>query len=809
MRAPHTLLTVLAVASLTTVACGDDTKPSSDTSGGDTNTTDTSGGDTNTNGDTGTNGDTNTSGDTGGPDASNPCGTRECGTFAGVNCGSCTAPEACNAAGRCEAPGAPLGSYCGYTTTCNADSPDFPDCFDDQCASKNCLVTNPSALVFRNVCTNGCQIYKDSDNNGVNDVDAELDDCSPDDAVNGPAGDVFRCVNFAPPGQNPVGVCVPGSEFADCRSNNDCPTGESCEITTIGGDVSLRCVANYRETDAWEGNTVGLSESCNEDPASGEVNFCEGGLCFGFGCVALCDSTATDGGQSGCDTTKVRPGTGCIEGKCGGNPNKSCTTDVDCSAFQCEAGVQIFSNAPQLLFDLCFPNNCQTDVDCGGGFYCRFFWNGEPGADAGLDSLCLAQNPDGADLGEACIDPSETVPGETCKNEDLCIGGYCSTLCKSNSDCNESVGQLCATAELPGDFDEDGETDFVLPVNWCQTYPGYTTDCLSNADCQATEVCQVFEVANYNGDTLNADGPYTLAGVCTAYDTAAFPGEAGKFGDSCETGADCRSGFCYPLDDAGTVRICTEPCQATSECAKGIDIGGETANGICVGLLYGWGGELADVSNDIYLGLCLPDLSSLNNCSDDFTCEGSEACFPNVIAAGPTTPAKVEYLCFQVWETAEARGTKVLGAACDPNAEVEECASGLCVQELDSDAGYCAELCDVGSDACGNGTTCQNTTRIARVGQYEGNSGSYGLCLKDQDCSPCGGQWDCPGDLACVNLGTTSAADFRCVPSCNDGADCAGETATTCNEGVDATGRTAKGCFAKNAGNVPVNYCGN
>jgi hypothetical protein len=162
-----------------------------------------------------------------------------------------------------------------------------------------------------------------------------------------------------------------------------------------------------------------------------------------------------------------------------------------------------------------------------------------------------------------------------------------------------------------------------------------------------------------------------------------------------------------------------------------------------------------------------------------------------------------------VWETAEARGTKALGAVCDPNAEVEECASGLCVQELDSDSGYCSELCDAGSDACGAGTTCQDITRIARVGQYEGNAGAYGLCLKEQDCSPCGGQWDCPADLACVNLGTTSAADVRCVPSCNDATECAGEAATTCNEGVDATGRTAKGCFAKNAGNVPVNYCGN
>lgn len=805
MRATFKLLTVLAVASWASAGCGDDKTPSSDTTADtspDSTDTDTT--------DTGTDTDTTTPDtDTSETETTDPCGTRVCGTVGGVNCGTCPGEQECNAAGRCITPGAPLGARCGVSATCTSATAGWPNCLHEQCASNSCLPANQVALAFRDVCTQGCAIYKDtSPANGVNDADAPFEDCAPDNVVDGPAGDVFRCVNFAQPGENPVGVCLPGTEFADCTRDADCPSGESCDLTNIGGAIGTRCIAKYRETENWEGTTGALSESCNENPNEGAIQYCEGGLCFGIGCVSMCASNAD------CDTTKVRPGTGCgNDGKCLTNPAKSCTTDVDCSAFQCSPDFEIFgAEYPQLAFDICFPNNCQTDADCGGGFYCRFFWNGEPGTDAALDSLCLPQNAEGVNLGEACIDPSETIPGNLCKNEDLCIGGFCSTLCEADTDCNQAAGQLCAAAELPGDFDEDGEDDFVLPIQWCQTYPGFTTDCLSNADCTATETCQVFEVANYEGEELNADGPYTLAGVCQAFNpdpqNPAFPGNAGTFGQSCTTGDQCRSGFCYPINEAGTQRICADVCQATADCPSNVQIGDQTANGTCVGLLYGWGGNLEDPSGFVYLGLCLPDVSSLADCSDDYSCDGAESCFPNVIAAGPTTPAKVEYLCYQTWEEAAQRGTKTIGQACNPNAEVEECATGLCVTELDNaNAGYCSSLCDEG-DPCGNGTTCQDITRIARVGDYAANAGSYGLCLKDQDCSECAGQWDCPGsDLACVNLGTAAAPSYHCVPGCETATDCAGEVATVCNEGTDATGRKAMGCFAENAGNTPVNHC--
>lgn len=809
MRAPFKLLTVLAVASLASAGCGDDATPAADTTTPDVTGDTTTPADTT---DTTNPGDTTTPTDTT-PDGevTNPCGTRECGSVGGFACGpsngSCShKPDTeCNTVtGRCVVPGGPLGSFCGVTATCTSTTPGWPNCLHEQCESNSCLPANSVALAFRDVCTKSCVIYKDTNPaNGVNDADADFEDCA--GAVDGPAGDTYRCVNFAQPGQNPVGVCLPGTEFLNCVSDAQCPGDEVCEITNIGGAIGSRCMAPYRETANWNATVNGLSQSCNENPNNGPVEYCEGGLCFGIGCVSLCATNAD------CDTTKVRPGTGCgNDGKCLTNPAKACTTDVDCSAFQCEQDFPIFgAEYPQFAFDICFPNNCDTDADCGGGFYCRFFWNGEPGKDAALDSLCLPQNEDGVDLGEACIDPSETIPGNLCKNEDLCIGGYCSTLCRDNDDCATSKGQICTVAELPGDFDEDDEIDFVLPVQWCETFPGYTTDCLSNADCAAGESCQLYEVANYDDQgQLKADGPYTLAGVCQPVDTTAFPGDAGTFGKSCTTGADCRSGFCYPINAAGTQRICIDPCQATEECPTGVSIGGQTADGVCVSLLYAWGGDLDDAAKSVFVSLCLPDTSSLDDCSDDYTCTGTESCFPNIVAAGPTTQAKTEYLCFETWESEGVRGTKQLGDLCNPNAANEECASGLCVTELaNANQGYCSALCDVGSDPCGAGTTCQLITRVARVGEYADNATGYGLCLKSQECSECAGQWDCPGDLACVNLGSAAVPSYRCVPECDGNEDCTAAGRTTCNDSTDATGRAASGCFNKNAGGAPTNYC--
>jgi hypothetical protein len=285
------------------------------------------------------------------------CGSRECGTFHGQNCGSCSVKPGtvCGPGGRCEVPRGPLGSFCGITALCNPTSADFPSCIDNQCASGLCLSQAQGGrfvfAIFRDwsrffsnsVCTASCLIFIDNNHDGVN--DPAQDDCQPSDVANGPAGNRFRCVNFARLNANPVGLCVPGTTFAACSSNRDCPVGEGCEVTSILGEISTRCVANYRAGD-WGGATVGLGGACNDDPAQGPVNFCASGYCDTFGCAPTC------AGDRDCDTT---PGPGvCAAGTCTDRPDTPCTTDLDCSTFRC--GTVYFSD-DYSSFRRCAPKN--------------------------------------------------------------------------------------------------------------------------------------------------------------------------------------------------------------------------------------------------------------------------------------------------------------------------------------------------------------------------------------------------------------------------------------------------------------------
>ena len=540
------------------------------------------------------------------------------------------------------------------------------------------------------------------------------------------------------------------------------------------------------------------------------MSACQSGLCFGLGCVTRCNAD----NDAVCDTTDTATACDTTAGTCKGKPSVSCTTDMDCSGWTCGEPRQILGDGMGGLagpfWRFCWPKSCATDDNCGANFYCRFFWNGEIGAGAALDNMCLAQDPAGADLGAACDDEA----GPTCKNADLCLGGACSALCATNDDC--ASNQVCAVAELPGDTEPvnadgtegDGVYDFVLPISWCEVHPRNATECLANANCAANEHCDVYEVENRLADgTLNPDGPYVLTGACVADDA-----NKADWGGGCESGSDCKSGFCLGADaETNTIGFCTKPCSASSEC-EAVSIGGETANGVCSALLYAWGGNLNDPRGYVYVPLCLLDISTLSDCAAGFDCaEDHEICLPNPISSGANVPGKVEFLCQAAYDPAEpptTLPTKAVGDACDLEGEDIECAGAVCLEDKDGN-GYCSALCDPATDTAeNNGTTCQVFTNMPRKGAYLANAPSFHLWQKDQECTTCAGDWSCPGDLVCANLGGNgAAAKYRCVPGCTDVADCAAETVTTaCSTSKDPFGAEVKGCFARGA-SLPVNYC--
>lgn len=245
----------------------------------------------------------------------------------------CEPHEVCNVAMQCVVPPVPLGGFCGPTDDCPLASPDFHSCANQQCASNQCAPATLGAALDRDVCIRACEIYQDDDADGVNDIDAPLDDCNPVDVVDGPAGSVYRCANHSSPVETPLGHCVPGLHLNECLSNADCGANEACTLSTIGGAPNLRCFAIYRENARWGGTVVRLGEACNEDPAAGPLAYCEDGPCLEDGtCSAFCQS------DPHCDTTLLDASQRCVGSFCTNEPARGCSVDIDCATLHC-AGV--------------------------------------------------------------------------------------------------------------------------------------------------------------------------------------------------------------------------------------------------------------------------------------------------------------------------------------------------------------------------------------------------------------------------------------------------------------------------------------
>ena len=192
---------------------------------------------------------------------------------------------------------------------------------------------------------------------------------------------------------------------------------------------------------------------------------------------------------------------------------------------------------------------------------------------------------------------------------------------------------------------------------------------------------------------------------------------------------------------------------------------------------------LLDPTDDVYTPVCWPssDKNSLEDCSATRSCAlKGEACFPRVITRGPDTAAKVEYWCMQVNGSSEPAPTQAVGTACDPNADVNACLGGYCLEDAEGGKGYCSRLCLKHSD-CGpgagpqagpNGLFC-NLDRQQIPRKDKAKAAVVPRCMKARACIPCTNSYQCTGGRLCTNVGGTGELlDRRCAPPCTSDADC-------------------------------------
>ena len=375
-------LFALAICCLLAAGCGDDasssdtttTLPTADTTGG----TDTAkvGTDTASTGtDTSSGSQTGTDTTTGGDDKCS-CAGKQCGFIPGCtkSCGACGAGKKCVNNQCVQSTTAKLkkfGEFCGPTKACQPAA--FGASQTEKDAYRDCLnALCDSGLCNAGICTKECQINTDKKINhsgengsdGIEDPDVDSD-CA--DAVKGPMGDKFRCVEYASEAQVQQGssmqLCEPGTTFKPCKNDGDCTAEQTCQLMFAYGMYSTRCSPRAKNPDGSKGAAV--SATCNNNIVKGEIATCESKLCFGIGCVSFCK---TDGDC-------VSDVGSCKDSKC---PNGSaCGSDADCSAWFCNKGQSILGSDNKQTHDVCWPKSCKLDADCpSDDFFCRIYYNG-------------------------------------------------------------------------------------------------------------------------------------------------------------------------------------------------------------------------------------------------------------------------------------------------------------------------------------------------------------------------------------------------------------------------------------------------
>jgi hypothetical protein len=274
---------------------------------------------------------------------------------------------------------------------------------------------------------------------------------------------------------------------------------------------------------------------------------------------------------------------------------------------------------------------------------------------------------------------------------------------------------FCNVNEETLDFDEDGTNDAVAAYGLCLGLEGSKSDCGSNDDCPAGEVCEVYQ-------SWTGNGAFDLIGRCiTAPATGALPGE------NCggETGILCRSGFCIPTFNDGS-GICGSVCDAQTDCPKGLTplgVGTDIVNMRCESLRFSYGGSLTDFGDDVFVPVCVGYSAndSMEDCATTLACtETTEACVTVPRVFGATGPATVDYMCIETATSFGEAPTATLGQACDLEfasaSAADYCEDLYCLEDSTTGAGFCSKPCATDADCAAGGLTCQDRLVFDRGG---------------------------------------------------------------------------------------------
>jgi hypothetical protein len=669
----------------------------------------------------------------------------------------------------------PYGGSCCYTADwhpggndgCAWYQDDYGDgaCVDLQCITGQC--SRPASY-----CTKECELGKDEQINsleiegfdGVTDPE-ESNDC--EGAADGPYGTEYHCTNYTDNVHEKYGVCRPGTTFGECNHNSDCPEGEVCTLIYIAGKTDSRCVQPGKES-------VKGTDACNTDPNDGVLANCQGPSCFSFGCADLCsthDQCATDQ---------------CVDGACLQSPDVSCTTDSECSAWECSPEIKFYSNS-DYTHDQCWPKACPSHQDCvDPDWFCQLYWNGEDTIEAaGMAPSCRKKEEGFADYGEACgIEGDGTdLPACVYQDPDVCINGVCAGPCLSDEDCPGEQSECLMADTWNLDVDDDGSNDKEVNVDLCVQWPhdGELTDCTTDSDCPEAHHCE-FRV---RGEGAGPERTWRIEYKCKK--TLSFESE---YGEECNEGLGqkCTSGLC--LKSTSEVEYqCSTYCQSSDDCPEYVEYDDKTWKTICLSLNQSENNTPADATDDLYLPYCwrTSSIGSIEPCDENRQCESSlEYCRALPVAGNPDEAVVVDHRCLDASQGLSDIPELQVGEPCT---SWSQCVGRVCLPDQNGN-GYCSELCGTDADCSSEegieGLVCSPEELIARADPAL--SGFTQRCILQASCVSCELDADCGGDFVCVNAGgLEELADFRCAAPCETQVDCT-ENGGICKENIGPSG---------------------
>lgn len=622
-------------------------------------------------------------------------------TQTGQNCRvdcDCTQGQAC-LNGRCSVPANGVPVYCCDKPGCNAGQactnrsgakgtcPKPPQCkVDGDCNKPSCTQNGLLCTSLSYKCVNG----------------------------------VCNATNTASPGvcDSAKGSC---SAVTTCRVSCDCPQGQACQQTPLGGICApgpspvyccdkVGCPSNQRCVDS--NNRQGTCPLV----CTGVCD-CPGGFdCVKSRCVAstnptyCCDNPqqcpsgqacVNKAGQAGkCPTTvrKCKSACDCIQGEdcVSGECKKTSKPVYCCDNAGCKAGETCTNKLGQT--GVC-PTPCQTPCDCQQGHSC-------------VQGLC-SPNPANA----FCCNKSGCPANFSCFNSDGSRGRCPVQKCTTACDCNQ--GEDC----------RNGQCTRVFPAVYC----------CSKTGCPAGQACK---------DTKNQWSTCQAAPAC-------------KSACDCPQGRDCFKGQCIQVFPA--VYCCTKTgCPAGQACY-------DSSNnpGVCPGSQCTTSCDCPSQGQSCIRGRCVSANPRIYCCSKP-GCQAGQACEDtqgNLSTCGGRS-CKVACDCNQGEDC--RNGTCVRVSPPVYCCSKSPCQPGQACVKTDGSTATCAVQCRTRCD-CQQGFDCFNGACFRRTGAYCCNKSG---CPAGQSCQDTNGRTSVCG-------GTPPPTTCKVACDCNQGQSCLNGTCVT------------------------------